>query len=103
MFPGIEIIGISSIDNYLKVITQKNREVQKSIVLRGTLRKVENSLLNSDCLIKCHRSHIVNLYWVQKISGNSLNKKLVMKIGNIEIPISRSKVDEVVTKLRLLK
>jgi hypothetical protein len=101
--PVNEIISISSIDNYLKVVTQKNREIQKSIVLRGTLRKVENNLSKDDRLIKCHRSHIVNLNWVQKISGNSLNKKLVMKIGNIEIPISRSKVDEVVSKLRLIK
>lgn len=94
-----EIVSISSMDNYLKIVPQKNGEIQRSIVLRGTLKKVENSILNIQHLVKCHRSHIVNLYWVQRISGNSLNKKLYMKIGNIEIPISRTKVDEVVTKL----
>jgi DNA-binding LytR/AlgR family response regulator len=102
MLPANEIISISSMDNYLKVVSQKNGEIQKSVVIRGTLKNVEKDILDTSYLIKCHRSHIVNLFWVQRISGNSLNKKLHMKIGNIEIPISRTKVDEVIKKFRLI-
>lgn len=101
--PADEIIAITSLDNYLSIITQRNGEIQKPILLRGTLKNLEKIIGNTDCFMKCHRSHIVNLRWVHSISGNSLHKKIHMRLGDLEVPISRSRLADVISRLRQLR
>lgn len=101
LFPD-EIVCVSSMDNYIKIKVQHNGEKKKPVILRSTLKKVERNISESDALIRCHKSYIVNLQWVKEISGNALAKKCVMHIGDNIIPISRSKVDVVLKKFREL-
>lgn len=98
-----EILSVSSMDNYIKIEIQNNGEKKKPIILRNTLKNVEKNISESDSLIRCHKSHIVNLQWIKEVSGNSLTKKCIMQIGNDKIPISRSKVDLVLKRIRELK
>ncbi|NLM67920.1 MAG: LytTR family transcriptional regulator [Enterococcus sp.] len=102
LFPD-EILWISAMDNYVKIEIQNNGEKKKPIILRNTLKNIEKSVSNSDVFIRCHRSYIVNLQWAKEVSGNSLSKKCVMQIGNDIIPISRSKVDLMLKRIRELK
>ncbi len=98
--PAEEIVSITSLDNYLKIVTQRNGEIQKPIILRGTLLNIEKTLLNSDSFMRCHRSTIVNLRWIHGMYGNSLRKKLRMKLGEIEVPVSRARIGDVITRLQ---
>ncbi|MCX6239224.1 MAG: LytTR family DNA-binding domain-containing protein [Bacteroidia bacterium] len=98
-----EILCISSMDNYIKIEIQNNGKKKKPIILRNTLKNIEKNISESDSFIRCHKSHIVNLKWVKEVLGNSLAKKCIMQIGNDIIPISRSKVDLVLKRIRELK
>ena len=101
--PAEEIVAITSLDNYLKIVTQRNGEIQKPIILRGTMKNLEKIIGDTDCFMKCHRSHIVNLRWIRRISGNSLRKKIHMRLGDLEVPISRSRIADVVSRLKQLR
>lgn len=98
-----EILWISSMDNYVKIEIQNNREKKKPVILRNTLKNVEKSVSDSGTFIRCHKSYIVNIQWIREVSGNSLSKRCVMQIGNDIVPISRSKVDLVLKKIQELK
>jgi hypothetical protein len=97
-----EIVSISSMDNYIKIELQRNGEKLKPVVLRNTLKSVEYKICELEYFMRCHRSHIINLKWVKEVSGNSLTKKCIMQIGNSAIPISRSKVNSVLKRIREL-
>lgn len=77
--PLHEILFIQSWDNYIKIILESTREV----VVRKTLKEASTELPN-DTFLQVHRSYLVNITKVTLFK----NKKL--KIGKIDIPVSKS-------------
>lgn len=51
-------------------------------------------------LYRCHRSYLVNLIYVEKVSGNALGLKLHLKGYPGEIPVSRSLNHQIEEKIR---
>lgn len=88
------ICFIESLGNYLKVYWENGDYKIQSIVVRKTLADIENELFGLNFIFKSHRSYMVNINKIEKISGDSQGLKL--KIKNIEqiIPVSRSKIKE---------
>lgn len=88
------IYFIESIGNYLKVYWENEENKVKNIVVRKTLSDIENELSELNFIFKSHRSYIINIKKIERISGDSQGLKL--KIKNIEqiIPVSRSKIKE---------
>jgi hypothetical protein len=76
---------------------ENNRIVSKT--LRNTLKKSFGYLADSPDFVQCHRAYIVNLSKVNKVEGNS--QGLVLKLANcdIEVPVSRSFVSTIKSKL----
>jgi len=61
-----------------------------SVLLRNTLSYAETVISSFPVILKCHRSYLVNLDRITKVSGNSQGYRLVVDGVPDEIPVSRS-------------
>ena len=60
---------IESSDNYSTIFYEKAGKLQKEL-LRSSLTRLE-SQISSESIVRCHRSFIVNLDKVEKVTGNA--------------------------------
>lgn len=88
IIPANELLYISASDNYCTIVFHEHEKLQK-VLLRSSLSRLE-SQLNVSGIIRCHRSFIVNLSQVRKITGNAQGYKLHFDILDEPIPVSRS-------------
>lgn len=68
---------VESQSDYIRLVSEKD-----SIMVLQSLKYMEN-LLPGDEFLRCHKSFIVNLKYVDRITGN------IIQIGDQEIPIGR--------------
>lgn len=97
-----DIIYLTSNDNYVTIVTISDG-VQNKKTMRGTLKAAENELRKLDMFLRCHKCYIINLDYVESITGNSQNMKIRLNLAGIEIPVSRLKAVTVAGKLRKQK
>lgn len=90
------IVYLCSNDNYVTIVTIKD-VIQNKTTIRGTLKSAESELRKNSRFLRCHKRYIVNLDFVDKVTGHNQNMKIRLLSTGIEIPVSRSKAD-VVTK-----
>lgn len=86
--PFENIIYIEAADNYVEVIWMEGDKIQKKL-LRNTLKNLETSLSPFPQIFRCHRSFMVNLTRVIRVSGNSQGYKLHFAQVEAEVPVSR--------------
>lgn len=86
--PLSELLFIHSAGNYLEVYQAKKAQVQRH-VLRGSLKRTEGSLSGHSRLLRCHKSHLVNLDRVSRVSGNAQGFQLHLDQGTEVVPVSR--------------
>jgi len=88
------ICFIESLGNYIKVFWENGDYKMQNIVVRKSLSELENELSGLNYIFKSHRTYLVNIHKIEKVTGDSQGLKL--KIKNIEqiIPVSRSKIKE---------
>jgi LytTr DNA-binding domain len=89
---------IESADNYSTVLYEKEGKLQKEL-LRSSLTRLETQISNNS-IVRCHRSFIVNLDNVQKVTGNAQGYKLNLKSVEFQVPVAR-KYSEIVNNLKL--
>lgn len=87
-----QLLAIQSADNYVVVFHEEEGELQKSM-FRNTLKNLESALEQKDGIYRCHRSYLVNLHRVQKVSGNARGYYLEITDA-LNIPVSRRKTEE---------
>lgn len=82
------LIYVTSEANYACFFIKSSNEV-KEYILRMPLQKVEQKLQNFEHIFRCHKSYIVNLKYIQKVSGNA--RGFFLHSNDIEepIPVSR--------------
>lgn len=83
------IAYIAAADNYVRVFYFENGQV-KNLMLRATMKKMEDSLLDHPFLFRCHRTFLVNMELVQKVSGNAQGYRLHLNGFEETIPVSRN-------------
>lgn len=83
------LLYIESVGNYIQIFYYKNDKITKTL-LRGTIKRIESETVQHSSLVKCHRAFIVNINQVKSMKGNSQELRLVLKKGDIEIPVSRN-------------
>lgn len=89
------LLYIKAMENYVEVCT-----VNKSIILRNTLKEVEKTLITIPELKRCHRSYLINLQKIKSFSGNAQGLSLRLDVKDSEeIPVSRSYVSQIKTAL----
>ncbi len=88
---------IESSDNYSTIYFEKESKLQKEL-LRSSLTRLENQI-SSKNIVRCHRSFIVNLDKVEKVTGNAQGYKLHLKSPELLVPVAR-KYSEIVERLK---
>jgi hypothetical protein len=96
-FSDNELFYIESSDNYSTVIYEQDGQIFKEII-RSSLIRLE-SQISSSYILRCHRSYIVNLDKVVKISGNAQGYKLHLKDSDFIVPVAR-KYSEIVNRFK---
>lgn len=86
-----ELLFIESASNYSEVVFFKEDNVQKMLI-RSSLSRLEEQIQHSD-IVRCHRSFIVNLKQVSKITGNAQGYKLQLKNVGYPLPVARRYTD----------
>lgn len=91
------LLFIKASDNYVEVhyIDQK----PKKVLLRNTLKVMEDALVAYSNLLRCHKSYLVNLQHVSHISGNAQGYKLHIEQTDYQVPVSRQNNELIKAKL----
>ncbi len=89
--PPEDLLFIESASNYSEVVFLKENSLQKMLI-RSSLSRLEEQIQNSD-IVRCHRSFIVNLKQVTKITGNAQGYKLQLKNVGYPLPVARRYTD----------
>ncbi len=84
-----KLICIKAEGNYCEFYTSQKGEIKK-VLFRITLKLVEKKLENEEDIVRCHRSYLVNLRKVSKVSGTARNLSLHFDNMEFTIPVSRS-------------
>jgi hypothetical protein len=92
-----DLFYLKSADNYVEVHHRRN-ELERS-VLRGSLRFFQDQLQDHPAFLRCHKSHVVNLDRVVRVSGNAQGLRLHLEGDLAEVPVSRSLTEEVRARL----
>jgi hypothetical protein len=90
---------LSTADNYVSIL-YKEEAVIKRILLRSPLKKMEDALKENDSLIRCHRSHIVNIEKVEKVMATAQGLKLKLMQQNQLVPVGKTYTDRIKAKLK---
>jgi DNA-binding LytR/AlgR family response regulator len=93
--PVEALLYLESADNYTQVVYRRHDGVVTRTLLRGSLTRFEQQLALPD-VRRCHRSYIVNLRQVERISGNAQGYKLHLVGVETPVPVARRYAGEVV-------
>jgi LytTr DNA-binding domain len=91
------LLYIESSDNYSTVVFLKDEQIMKELI-RSSLTRLEGQILIKS-IVRCHRSFIVNLDKVVKVSGNAQGFKLQLVETDFIVPVAR-KYSEIVHRFR---
>jgi hypothetical protein len=81
------LLCISSEGNYVEVYVLD--EKMKNVLIRNSLKSVEDQLRDYPFLFRCHRAYIVNIKKITKATGNAQGFKLILEGLEKKIPASR--------------
>jgi len=88
-FVATNLLCVVSEGNYANVFYLHENKLKKQLI-RSTLKKLETQFINLGLIVRCHKSYIVNLAYVIRISGNARAYNLHIQELNFLIPVSRS-------------
>jgi DNA-binding LytR/AlgR family response regulator len=88
VIPEDRLLYITTANNYVKAYYLEKDKVVYSI-LRITMKRVEDVLLQNQNFFRCHRAYLINLARVKEVVGNAQGYKV--KLHGVEemIPVSR--------------
>jgi hypothetical protein len=81
-----QLYYLESADNYCLVVYQGEKETQRELV-RSSLSRLAAQIENGQ-IMRCHRSYVVNLEQVVKVTGNAQGYRLHLPTGG-SIPVAR--------------
>ena len=87
-----KLIYVEGLGNYLNVYYENNGI--KKLTIRETFANLEKRLAGSEIIYKQHRSYLINLQYIEKLTGDSQGLKIHVKNHDAVIPVSRSKTSE---------
>lgn len=93
-----DLLYVESSDNYCTVVYVKNGQPVKPL-LRSSLGRLEEQIAQPH-IVRCHRSYVVNLDRVERVTGNAQGYKLHLFGGQFQIPVARKYNDTLVAELK---
>jgi DNA-binding LytR/AlgR family response regulator len=97
-----ELLYCEAADNYTEIAYLEAGSLKK-VLLRGSLRRMEQQLLPFPYLVRCHRAFLVNLENVTHIEGNAAGYKLSMRNCTRQVPVSRNFGQAITDKLKHIR
>jgi len=94
-----QIICFEANDNYTAIYYLVNTKIKKELY-RITLKKLEIQLLEFKEIIRCHKSYIINITHLERISGNAQGFKMHLRNLDFEVPVSRSFPRQIIDNLK---
>ncbi len=83
-----EIIFIQSADNYVEIVYMDGNNFKK-ILIRNTMKNIELQIKPYSNFIRCHRSCIVNMHYIEKLHQDYSSHWIILKGYQERIPVSR--------------
>jgi hypothetical protein len=100
-----DLLFIESSDNYSTVVYLKNNPTGQlqpvKPLLRSSLSRLEGQI-TSPHIVRCHRSYIVNLDRIERVTGNAQGYKLHLLGGQFQVPVARKYNETLVAELKAL-
>jgi DNA-binding LytR/AlgR family response regulator len=93
-----DLLFIESSDNYATVVYLK-QAVPTRVLLRNTLSRLEAQANRPD-VVRCHRSFVVNLGRVDRVTGNAQGYKLHLLQNQFAVPVARQYNATLVAQLK---
>lgn len=87
------LLFIHSANNYVEVFWKEGEGI-KNQMIRCSLLYAENLLKEYKFIVKCHRSYLVNINFIDRIEGNSQGYKLFVENFSSPIPVSKPSVSK---------
>ncbi|MEE9408782.1 MAG: LytTR family transcriptional regulator DNA-binding domain-containing protein [Polaribacter sp.] len=84
------LVYITSQGNYASFFLLKDDNDLTEKILRVTLTKINKELEEYSCIIRCHKSYIINSKFINDINGNARGYLLKSNYISFKIPVSRS-------------
>jgi len=84
-----DLLFIKSDGNYITVGYLRNGKMTKTM-LRNTMKYAADLMEPYPFILQCHRSWLVNLGRIKKVSGNSQGLRLLVEGFDEEIPVARN-------------
>ena len=84
---------IRSANNYIEIFW-KDSDIIKNQLVRCSITNAEELLKEHKFILKCHRSYIVNINYIERFEGNSQGYKLFFENVNFPIPVSKNFVSK---------
>jgi hypothetical protein len=82
------IILIKSANNYIEIFFVENDIVEKKLI-RNTLKNIEQQLVEKTNFIRCHRTSIVNNFYIEKLIRSYSGYGLKLSCLDEDVPVSR--------------
>ena len=96
--PPADLLYIESSDNYCTVVYAQHGQPNK-VLLRSSLSRLEKQIRQPH-IVRCHRSFVVNLDQVGRVTGNAQGYKLHVGAGHFTVPVARQYNDSLVAQLK---
>jgi DNA-binding LytR/AlgR family response regulator len=96
-----DIAFIKSADNYVEIVYKEGNDLRKKLI-RNTLKNIELLVRQYSNFVRCHRTYIVNTYYIEKLNRRLNNYWLTIKDFDEQVAVSRQyllKVKEAISKL----
>jgi DNA-binding LytR/AlgR family response regulator len=83
-----EVIFIQSADNYVEIVYMDGYNIKKKLI-RNTLKNIELQIKQYSNFIRCHRTCIVNMHYIEKLNQDYSSHWITLKGYHEKIPVSR--------------
>lgn len=99
--PARDLLFIESADNYCTIHFLNHAGQVTKRLFRSSLSRLVGQI-NQPHIVRCHRSFVVNLNQVERVSGNAQGYKLHVMGGQFQIPVARQYNETLVAELKSL-
>lgn len=87
-----QLLFVKADGNYIE-LTKSNGNQTTTEVKRISLTQFESQIIDYPHFFRCHRTYLVNMFKVEKVSGNSQGYLLSFNETDVKIPVSRKQID----------
>jgi len=97
-----ELMSVEAQGNYSMFVLYQNNTISRKI-LHITMKAIEESLSEYEFIVRCHKSYMVNILYISKITGNSRGYLFHFEKETDPVPVSRNFQKKVMEVLRKFK